>query len=385
MRGSIRKRLTKSGAVRYDVIYRARGRQVWKSFRTRREADAHLAGAVTDVAAGTYRRVQPKNLGDIFRAWLVAVEADIPLGRMKRSTFRSYTSVVARHLIPAFGHLRSDGLDTKELTAWKVAQSAKVAGNMSAKTHNNIVGVLKCAVDWAVTQQYLGANPMPTKRLRATVRRDERAIVQAAEIGRLWNAAEGQDRVIVALALFAGLRRGEVFGLQWADIQWPKGRIKAALRVRGAWVQGQLVTPKSKAGARLVQLPVRLVDLLRSHAQTRPEVVDGDGRSFVVRQADGSPMEPDNWAKRDWPRIRAAAKLPAALTLHGLRHTFGSLLLADGAPVKHVSEQMGHASPLITMQVYQHVLRATSATATRQLDKHIPATVKKPLRLVKSA
>ena len=56
-----------------------------------------------------------------------------------------------------------------------------------------------------------------------------------------------------------------------------------------------------------------------------------------------------------------------------VRHTFGSLLLADGVPIKHVSEQMGHANVAMTLNVYQHVLRSTSATATRQLDKHIPA------------
>ena len=109
-------------------------------------------------------------------------------------------------------------------------------------------------------------------------------------------------------------------------------------------------------------------------------------RACVVRQDDGQPIDPDNWCKRVWPRLRTAGKVPAAVTLHGLRHTFGSLLLADGAPVKHVSEQMGHANPSITMAVYQHTLRATSATATRQLDKHIPDDNlrKKPLRIVKS-
>ena len=109
-----------------------------------------------------------------------------------------------------------------------------------------------------------------------------------------------------------------------------------------------------------------------------------DGTAFVIRQDDGNPVDPDNWAKRVWPGIRAQAKLPTTVTLHALRHTFGSLLLADGAPVKHVSDQMGHANPLITMSVYQHVLRATTATATRQLDRHIPAAGQPTLRLVKS-
>ena len=132
-----------------------------------------------------------------------------------------------------------------------------------------------------------------------------------------------------------------------------------------------------------MNLPSRLVALLREHEQARPPLPLLDGRAFVIRQDDGQPIDPDNWARRVWPTLRTVAKVPTAVTLHGLRHTFGSMLLADGAPVKHVSEQMGHANPLITMQVYQHVLRATSATATRQLDRHIPG--EKKLRLVKSS
>jgi integrase len=274
MRGSIRKRTTADGAVRYDVIYRAHGAEVWKTFPTKREADAHLAGAVTDVAAGTYRRVQHRNIGETFTAWLRAIEADIALGNLKRSTFRSYRSAMTQHLIPAFGHIRSDKLTPKVIANWKIRQSAKLtAGELSAKSHNNIVAILKCALDWAVTQQIIAVNPMPTKRLRATVRRDERAIVQAAEIGRLWNATADQDRVIVSLALFAGLRRGEIFGLQWGDIRWPKGRTKGGLHVRRAFVQREIVTPKSGAGTRLVQLPAHLIELLRQHVHSRPAIV----------------------------------------------------------------------------------------------------------------
>jgi integrase len=116
----------------------------------------------------------------------------------------------------------------------------------------------------------------------------------------------------------------------------------------------------------------------------RPPVTLEDGSSFIIRQDNGEPIDPDNWTKDVWPTVRTTAKLPETVTVHALRHTFGSLLLDAGVPVKHVSEQMGHASPTITMQVYQHILRATSATATRQLDKLIPGAPKRKssLRLI---
>jgi integrase len=217
--------------------------------------------------------------------------------------------------------------------------------------------------------------------MRARATSVGRVVVQGAEITRLWQAAAGQDRVIVALALFAGLRRGEVFGLRWSDLTWPKGRTRANLHIEQAFVQRRITTPKSTAGRRDVQVPARLIELLRQHARDRAPLPLADGTAYVVRQDDGQPVDPDNWAKRVLPGIRSAAKLPETVTLHALRHTFGSLLLADGAPIKHVSEQMGHASVVVTLNIYQHILRATSATATRHLDRHIPSAPARARRL----
>ena len=389
MRGTIRKRIATDGTPRYDCMFRAHGRQVSKTFTTKKAADDFLSSTASNVAAGTYRRITLTSMGNVFAQWQLALEADMQLGVLKRSTFRGYRSVLTQHLVPAFGYIRSDDLANGAIADWKTQQAAKIAaGTLAAKTHNNIIGVAKVCFDWAVEQKMMPFNPLPKKKLRAKTDTDERLIVQGAEINRLWAATDGQDRLIIALALFAGLRRGEVFGARWQDVTWPKGRHRATLRIVQAFVQRQIVTPKTAAGKRIVYLPARLVALLRDHERERPVIRLDNGHDFLIRQDDGQPIDPDNWTRRVWPTIRTAAKLPAAVTLHGLRHTYGSLLLADGAPVKHVAEQMGHANPTITMAVYQHVLRATSATATRQLDRHIPGEPAKKtskLRLVKTA
>jgi integrase len=385
MRGSVRKRIAKDGTPRYDVIFRHAGKQVWKTFATRKAADDFLTDTVSDVNAGTYRRITPMLMSEVFTKWTASLDAAVALGQLKRSTKRSYGSIVTQHLTPAFGAVRSDALTTVAVSTWKTEAAQRiVTGELAAKTFNNCIGVFSACLDWARDHHYLSQDPLP-KKLRAKPAGRQRDVVQGAEIGRLWQAATGQDRVIIALALFAGLRRGELFGVRWSDITWPKGRTRAAVRIAQAFVQRQFVTPKSAAGRRDVFLPARLVELLRQHRVTRSPVVLEDGASFIVRQDDGKPLDPDNWARRVWPVIRRAAKLPETVTLHALRHTFGSLLLADGVQIKHVSEQMGHANVAITLNVYQHVLRATSATATRQLDRHIPdqAPKKVGLRIVR--
>jgi hypothetical protein len=109
MRGTVRKRTTKDGP-RYDVIYRAGGKQIWRTFETRKAADDHLVNEVSAVAAGTYRRINPDSMTAVFENWKTALDADLVLGALKRSTYRSYVSVLTRHLIPAFGAYRSDAL-----------------------------------------------------------------------------------------------------------------------------------------------------------------------------------------------------------------------------------------------------------------------------------
>jgi hypothetical protein len=94
--------------------------------------------------------------------------------------------------------------------------------------------------------------------------------------------------------------------------------------------------------------------------------------AFVVRHPNGRPMDPDAWTADHLPDVIARAGLSpeaAGLTLHGLRHTFGSHLLAGGEPAKYVSEQMGHASVAFTQDVYQHVLAATRARGGDTIDR----------------
>ncbi len=381
MTGHIKKRLTKHGP-RYDAVVSIGRDRIWKTFQTRKAAEDFVADTVSDVGAGTYRRVTPTLMTDVFERWKDALIAAETLGQIKRSTRRGYVSVVTHHLIPFFGAVKSDALSSRKVSDWKHQAAEDIAnGELTSKTFNNAVGVLSTCLQWARDQHFLAANPLPRK-LRARRKKTARPVVQGAEIARLWRAATGQDQVVVGLALFAGLRRGEIFGLRWEDIVWPKGRTRAALRVTQAYVQGEITSPKSEAGRRTVFLPPRLVDVLRRHHQTRPPVPLTEGSAFLVRQDDGKPIDPDNWHSRALPVIRETAKLPETITLHALRHTFGSLLLADNVPVKHVSEQLGHANVAITLDIYQHTLRATSSTATRQLDKHIPTEAPK-LRLVK--
>jgi integrase len=110
-----------------------------------------------------------------------------------------------------------------------------------------------------------------------------------------------------------------------------------------------------------------VLDALDRHKAHCPPI-EGD---FVFRTAEGTPIDPDNWYKREFPAIRKRAKL-RAIGLHALRHTYASLLINAGENLKYVSRQLGHASIQITADLYGHLFKETSTAAMRRLNAHIP-------------
>jgi hypothetical protein len=170
------------------------------------------------------------------------------------------------------------------------------------------------------------------------------------------------------------------------DIAWPSRCFEATLSINQAFVQRETVDPKTAAGKRAVDLPKKLVALLRQHYRERPPLAGPDGFEYIVRLDNGAPVDPDNWSKEAMPQIRAAGRLPEGLTMHGLRHTFVSILLAKGVDSKLVSEQIGHTDEAFTRETYQHLLKKTRSDARRALNSAIPngkpANPKPALRLV---
>src|SRR6185436_4226141 len=113
------------------------------------------------------------------------------------------------------------------------------------------VGALSAALGWAREIGYLAHQPLPRK-LRSKKKGTPRVILQGHQIAAAWHAARGQDQVILALGLIAGLRRGEIFGARWMDIAWPSRRFEATLSINQAFVQREMVEPKTAAGKRAV-------------------------------------------------------------------------------------------------------------------------------------
>lgn len=182
--------------------------------------------------------------------------------------------------------------------------------------------------------------------------------------------------VIFSLAISTGMRPQEYLGLQWKDIDFASGAatVQRALvwkRKGGGW---SLQEPKTTFSRRTIPLPVSILEELRSHRRKQLEERLRCGQAyqnkdFVFATEIGTPILPGNLMRRHFKPLLRKAGLSEEIRLYDLRHTCATLLLSAGVNPKIVSERLGHASIVLTLDTYSHVLPSMQKGAADKLEQ----------------
>ena len=202
----------------------------------------------------------------------------------------------------------------------------------------------------------------------------EREYLSIKEVERLWEAARG-DRfeALYVLAIVTGMRRGELLGLKWADVDLDRGvlAVRRALSTDGK----TFTTPKNGKG-RSIQLTPQAVQALERHREAQAdhraklgEIWKENGLVFPSTM--GTPMNPDNLVSRSFKPLLRRAGLPM-IRFHDLRHTFGYLMIEAGEHPKIVQEILGHSQISLTLDTYSHILPGIQEGAIRRLGELLP-------------
>jgi integrase len=308
------------------------------------------------------------------QAWLLGPYLDYWLSEVVRTnrrpkTFESYETAVRLYLKPNLGNIRLTRLTVAQLQRYL---NAELAAGRTVRTVHLIRMVLSAALTRAMREELIPRNVARLVELPAWQRKDIQpwTAEQAAE----FLSAARSDPLYPAflLLMLYGLRRGEVVGLRWSDIN-PDQRL-LRIRQQVQRIAGQLdVGPvKTNAGKRdLPLLPAALDCLTHYASQVREQVQSGlrqpAASDLIFTTRTGQPVEPGNLL-RSFDRIRAEQGLPR-ITLHHLRHTTATLLKNAGVAARDAQLILGHAHISTTQQIYQHADVAGQRQGLLQLER----------------
>jgi len=345
-------RLKKRADNRFTVTVTLDGKRRFFYGSTQAEAKAKADDARARVKLGGPVRDATRTLTDWLGEW---TQTYLPLSNRAESTKIMHEGYARTWIIPTIGSVPLGALNVNDIN--RMLLTMKADGKADS-TRRNAYTTLRKALDDAVTNGLLAANP--AHRIRQPgVNRHEARFLTAAEVRRLLEATSTyRYDMVVRFILGTGLRRGEALALRWADIDLNTGvaKLRGSLtrRAGGLIVSGV----KTKSSRRTIALSPAMTGLLSRQKATqaaerlRAANLWRDG-GFVFTTATGGPVEPQNVLRTVHDAAHNAGLV--GVTVHTLRHTYATAALLNGVSLKVVSQNLGHASIQITADTYGHV------------------------------
>jgi integrase len=376
MRGSVRKRgstWTWYLDVDPNPLTGRRRQQTKGGFKTRKECEAALRQAIADQHDGTLARPSQRTIASfLVDEWLPAVKP-----KLRASTWASYRTNTNAHVVPVLGEVKLQGLTPVQLNlfyAHLLESGRRRGGGLSPKTVRNIHVMLHRALKDAVRWGYLPRN-VAVAVDPPVGRSAERHVWTPDQLGAFLEHVRA-DRLYALWLLVAttGMRRGELAGLRWVDINFANARVSPQRPRVVVDHAVEVSEPKTAKGRRALALDPATLAVLREHQtrQAEEKAVIGAGyrhSGLVFTWPDGSPIHPDLMTRWFEQHSRAAG-LPR-IRLHDVRHSYASAALAAGVPAKVISERLGHATVGFTLDTYSHVLPGLDAAAAQAVAQLI--------------
>jgi len=379
VRGHIRRRSKGSWELKFDLgrdPKTGKRKTRFRSFKgTKRQAEVALARLLSQANDGLYLDSTKETVAQFFERW----DRDWASTNVGPKSLERYRQIVRLNIVPHVGaipiqKLRAVHLSELYAMLLRHGRSRKTADvrelipkGLAARTvghvHRVLHRALGHAVKWGLLQQNAAAN-VDAPRVEAT----EIEILREGDVQGLLEKLRGRSLYIIAVVgLASGMRRGEMLALRWRDVDFAAGRMHVERSLEQTKAGGlRFKAPKTKRGRRMISIAPSAMTELRAHHRSQQErwLALGLGKvrddALVFATWNGEPRTP-NALSKDWSETMAAFGMK--ITLHALRHTHASQLIAAGMDVVTISRRLGHASPTITLAVYGHLFSNTDDRA----------------------
>jgi integrase len=387
MRGSLLQRGPKTWLIRLEFGYvpnpetgKQKRVQKTETFHgSRRAAERRLNTLTTDVQDGSYIPPDKRTVAHWLIEW---VDLAIKPPRRTRRAYDTYRSVLTTHLIPGLGHFRLQELRAIHIEAFLAGKAA-----LAPATLEKIFTVLSSALKAAVGNRLVARNEA------SYVANKPRGPEQSAADRNCWTGEEASAFLAVAkaagpqpaafytLAVDSGMRKSELAGLFWSDLDAAGGRVQVRRQLLSGGVEPVFTATKGKR-SRTIEIATETVDLLKAHKAHQAalkmryrDAYQDLGLVFAKEPSEagrraaavlGTPLAVNNLGEREFSALVTAAGV-SKISIHGLRHTCATLLLAAGVPWHVVQKRLGHKDASTTLDVYSHVLPDQQRDAARRL------------------
>ena len=366
--GSIRKRKDGRWEGRYTAGHDpVTGKTIYKNVlgRTQAEVKEKLKRAIEDSAKLDMSKVGQYTVGQWMDVWFENY-AKIKVRPSSHQTYRGY---IENHIKPNIGSIPLNKLTSLELQKFykkllgngrvERIESKKQPKGLSAKTVRNINQIISSALNLAIEQKLILANPANACALPKLEHREMKTLPVEQLTSFLREAKESGVFEMYYIELATGLRRGELLGLKWSDIDLEHGNLRVQrqiVRIDGEIVEAPL---KTKNAYRTLPLSTDAVDVLKEQKKKC------GNSQYVFPSPTGGPISPDS-VLHMLHRVLKRVGLPK-VRFHDLRHTFATLALQNGVDIKTVSGMLGHFSAGFTLDTYAHVTTSAQKEAANTM------------------
>lgn len=372
MAGQIIKRGEKTWVVR---IFQGRDengkrRYVNKTIHgTKKNAEKYLTAKLRDKDLGINIEPASESLDKYLEKWLQSVVRS----RVREATFDDYKYLLDRYVSPTLGAIKL--CDIRSIDIQKIYADMLDEKELSARTVRMAHAVLSSALKQAVRWHMLPRNPCEFVDLPRLARKEMQAFAPNEAIRFLEAAKPDRLGIVLSFALATGMRPEEYLALKWSDLDLLVGtatvRRTLIWRKGGGWYFGE---PKTSRSRRTIPIPKSLVSELADHRRKQVESrlkkgADYQNNDLVFAASEGTPILLRNLVRRHFQPVLTRAKLSPTFRLYDLRHSCATLLLSAGENPKVVSERLGHASIVLTLDTYSHVLPSMQQAATEKLER----------------
>ena len=365
--GSIRKRKDGRWEGRYVVGHDPiTGKMISRNVlgKTQAQVKEKLRTAIENSKHLDYTQTGKYTVGQWMDEWFEAY-AKV---KVRPSSHQTYKGYIENHIKPNIGDIPIEKLTSLQLqkfyrlllTEGRIPriESEKQPRGLSAKTVRNINQVISSAMDMAVRHKLILSNPTEGCELPKIEHREMKTL-PAEQLGAfLREAKESGVYELYYLDLATGLRRGELLGLKWEDVDLQNGIIhvrRQVARVDGEVKELPLKTKNSYRNISISQDAVAMLTEMEAHRSS----------DYVFPSSTGGPISPDS-VNNMLHRVLKRAGLPS-IRFHDLRHTFATLALQNGVDIKTVSGMLGHFSAGFTLDTYAHVTTSAQKEAARTM------------------